>query len=233
MLHAAKTRYRHCSRCNTTPPLIPFSQHLLQNDTRSATPKMSFSSDPGHPNLGFPLEHPECGNATSDDASTRKRCRIRRHRPPRLVSARFSQKSQHSDIAADWIRVQCCHVDVRRCRNASREPLTRRSHGATDLTGMPDPRPLTLPITQWGSPPDLPARHGVAGYCRTAKASALTATEGYPTQATPAASWRSHRNPPAVAPLVPGTAATSSNIGGCGDRNLPRRRAGGVRDWAM
>ena len=30
--HAAGIRRRPCGRCNTTPPLVPSSQHLLQND---------------------------------------------------------------------------------------------------------------------------------------------------------------------------------------------------------
>lgn len=83
--HAPGIRRRPCGRCNTAPPLVPSSKHLLQNDahTRESDSETPPSSDPGDLDLGFPLKHPEHDEANcNDDASARERHWRRHHRPP-------------------------------------------------------------------------------------------------------------------------------------------------------
>ena len=79
------------------------------------------SSDPGDPDLGFPPEQSEIGDANCiDDASIRKRRQRHRHRPPWPKPARFSPAAAPPYPAVVWIRKHLRHEDERHRRKAGR-----------------------------------------------------------------------------------------------------------------
>lgn len=82
--HAVGIRHRPCGRRNTAPPLVPSTQHLLQNDAPGwrTTSNAPSSFDPRDPDLGFPPEHPETNDANCHNGTSRKRHRRRHHRLP-------------------------------------------------------------------------------------------------------------------------------------------------------